>query len=85
MKNTFYIDVQANLRSSTISYIGYEDGERVHETVPFRPKLYVHCNEETTHKTITGEIFKNLNLILSVSSMNFVSLIQVKFMVTLDS
>ena len=60
MKNTFYIDVQANLRSSTISYIGYEDGERVHETVPFRPKLYVHCNEETTHKTITGENLQEL-------------------------
>lgn len=60
MEHTFYIDVQANIRTSTISYIGYEDGERVHETVSFRPRLYIRCNEESPLKSIYGDNMQEL-------------------------
>ena len=56
MIDKFYIDAIVNYGKNSVSHIGYENGKRVVDTTPFKPRLYVQSKKMGgRHKSLHGE------------------------------
>lgn len=63
----FYTDV--NIFKNNILLRGYENNERIHETIPYKPYLFIKSNKESEYKNIYGD---------SLSKIDFDSIYQAK-------
>ena len=68
--NNFYTNVK--VYGNNILYRGIKDDKRIQAKIPYKPKLYVPCKDESKYKTIFGENLQEMKFDCIKDARNFI-------------